>query len=266
MSASDSAVAANFDRTAVDYDEVVRHNIHGANRLVSSIPDGDYRDLLDVGCGTGHASLAMVERFGIERVTGIDPAAGMLDVFREKLGAHDGLDVKLHEADVMSMPVPDESVDVAISTMAFHWFPRKRAATAAIARALRPGGVVAILCSGRRGEEEFKRVLAQVEPPVPAAWIGTFDLVQRDEREIESYLRSAGLEPIDIWMESRVRRTPVFAYLERMRVVAGHLNAGMDPDTLADLQQRVFAATEEAAGPDGFEYTFSKLFALARKP
>jgi hypothetical protein len=40
----------------------------------------------------------------------------------------------------------------------------------------------------------------------------------------------------------------------------------MDPDTLADLQQRVFAATEEASGPDGFEYTFSKLFALARKP
>ena len=66
MSADDGAVAANFDRTAVDYDEVVRHNIHGANRLVSSIPDGDYHDLLDVGCGTGHASLAMVERFGIE--------------------------------------------------------------------------------------------------------------------------------------------------------------------------------------------------------
>jgi hypothetical protein len=83
---------------------------------------------------------------------------------------------------------------------------------------------------------------------------------------MDAYLRSAGLEPIDVWMETRVRRTSVFAYLERMRVVAGHLNAGMDPDVLEDLQQRIFAATEEASGPDGFEYTFSKLFALARKP
>lgn len=266
MSADEGAVAANFDRTAVDYDEVVRHNIHGAHRLVDSIPDGEYRDLLDVGCGTGHASLAMVERFGIEHVSGVDPAAGMLSVFREKLGEHGGLDVTLHESDVMSMPVPDEGFDVAISTMAFHWFPEKRAAIAAIAAKLRPGGILAILCSGRRGEEEFKRVLSQVEPPVPAAWIGTFDLVQRDEREMESYLRSAGLEPVDVWMETRVRRTSVFAYLERMRVVAGHLNAGMDPDVLEDIQQRVFQATEAASGPNGFEYTFSKLFAIARKP
>lgn len=266
MGSDDSGVARNFDRTADDYDEVVRHNISGAQRLVNSIPDGDHHRLLDVGCGTGHATLAMAERFPIREVTGVDPAPGMLEVFRAKLAERPELAVTLEQADVMSMPVEEASFDVLVSTMAFHWFPEKRRATAAMARTLRRGGVMAILCSGRRGEEEFKRVLASVEPPVPAAWIGTFDLVQRDEREMESYIRDAGLEPIDIWMETRVRRTPVDQYLERMRVVAGHLNDGMSPEALADVQARVRAATEAVAGPDGFEYTFSKLFAIARRP
>lgn len=266
MSNDDAGVARNFDQTADDYDEVVAHNIQGAHRLVMSIPEGDYGELLDVGCGTGHASLAMADRFPLRRVAGVDPAAGMLDVFRSKLGQRPGLEVDLHEAGVLQMPVEDASFDVVISAMAFHWFPEKRRATEAMARALRPGGLMAILCSGRRGEHEFRRVLQSLEPPVPAAWLGTFDLVQRDEREMEDYLLAAGLEPIDIWMEQRIRRTSPEAYLERMRVVAGHLNAGLDPDTLEDLQRRVLEATEAAAGPRGFEYTFTKLFALARKP
>jgi len=54
--------------------------------------------------------------------------------------------------------------------------------------------------------------------------------------------------------------------LNRMRVVASHLNAGYSPAELADLDAKITAATERAAGPRGFEYTFTKLFAIARKP
>lgn len=257
-------VAAGFSETAADYDGAVRHNVMGARRLVASLPERSYDDVLDVGCGTGFAALAMAQRFAPRLIIGVDPAPGMLEGFRAKLDDLPGTEVELVEADVMAMPVPEGSVDAVISSMAFHWFTDKPGATAAMARTLRPGGDLAILCSGRRGEEEFRRVLSGLVPPVPA-WLGAFDVAQRDERELEEYLLGAGLDPLDVWMETRIRHTPVDAYLERMRVVAGHVHAGMPEDELADLNARVADATRRAAGPRGFEYTFTKLFAIARR-
>jgi ubiquinone/menaquinone biosynthesis C-methylase UbiE len=258
-------VALGFSSTARDYDEVVRHNIEGARRLIASLPDGAYDDVLDVGCGTGFASLAMIARFGTHRITGVDPAPGMLESFAQKLGEVPDTRISLHEADVLEMPVPEGAFDAVICSMAFHWFPRKAEAMAAMAAPLRPGGYVAVLCSGRGGEDEFRRILSDIVPPMPQ-WVAAFDIVQRDIPEMEAYIEAAGLEPVDIWMERRIRRTPVEDYLERMRVVASHLHADMPPDDLAEMRAKVEAATREVSGPRGFEYTFTKLFAIARKP
>ncbi len=261
-------VADNFTTTAKDYDAVVRHNIDGARRLAMSVPDGDYRRLLDVGCGTGWSALAMLARFpGIEHVTGIDAAEGMLGVFREKLVELDGVEFDLRAEDVMAMSVEAESYDVVISSMAMHWFPDKAGAALAMARAVRPGGVLAILQSGAGGEVEFREVLRAMDPPAPPAWDAAFDFVQRDVDQMETYLVDAGLEPIDIWMERRLRRCSVEAYLERMRVVASHITAGtLDEDQIAELMERVAEGTRAVSGSRGFEYTFTKLYAVARKP
>ena len=266
--ATDGA-AENFTSTAKDYDAVVRHNIAGARRLVMSLPDGDYRRVLDVGCGTGWAALSMLERFPeIEQVTGVDPAEGMLAVFTDKVAEiGDGTEIELRTADVMSMGVPDESYDAVISSMAMHWFPDKPGAMVAMARALKPGGTIGILCSGRGGEHEFREVLARIDPPPPKEWDAAFDAVQRDIDEMEQYLAGAGLEPVDVWMERRLRRTSAEAYLDRMRVVASHISSAiLTEEEIAELMERVTAGIHAVSGPNGFEYTFTKLYAVARKP
>ena len=88
-------VASGFSETASDYDGAVRFNIEGAQRLVMAIPSGNYDDVLDVGCGTGWATQALIDRFSPARVTGVDPSEGMLEQFEAKLGAIDGIDVTL---------------------------------------------------------------------------------------------------------------------------------------------------------------------------
>ena len=260
-------VADNFTNTARDYDAVVRHNVDGARRLVMSLPAGDYRRVLDVGCCTGWAALAMLDRFpGVEHVTGVDPAAGMLAVFRDKVAELEGVDVDLRSEDVMAMSVEPESYDVVVSSMAMHWFPDKPGAAVAMARALKPGGVIGILCSGRGGEDEFRAVLRRLDPPAPKEWDAAFDQVQRDVDEMEHYLTRAGLELLDVWMERRLRRSSVEAYLERMRVVASHITTGLLSEAeVAELMERVAAGTRTVSGPRGFEYTFTKLYAVARK-
>lgn len=259
------AVGEGFDRSAGEYDEILVHNRTGARRLVQALPDGEYADVLDVGCGTGFVTEEMARRFPVERVTGVDPSDGMLERFWEKTGAI-GVEATLVRAGVHDMPVPDEAFDAVVSGMAFHWFPDKPGAIAAMARRLRPGGVLGVLASGRGTDLELLDVLRAVEPPVPAAWIDVFELIQRSAEEVAGYAEAAGLEVLDAWDERRVRRTSPEAYLARIDAVAGHLSADLDPDEAAAHAERVAAGVLAAAGPRGFEYAFVKLFVVARRP
>jgi ubiquinone/menaquinone biosynthesis C-methylase UbiE len=257
---------ASFEQSAPEYDEILARNRGGAERLVAALPAGPWRRVLDVGAGTGFASLAIVERFAPEEVIAVDASPAMLDVFRAKLAAHPEVRVDLHAADVLHMPVVDGAVDAVVSSMAFHWFPDKPAALRAMALALRPGGVMGILTSGRGTDLEFRDLLKRIEPPVPPVWIAAFDYSQLDERELEAMLESTGLEPVDIWLERRWRRAAPDAYLARIGAVASHLSSHLDPAELEGHIARTQAAVVEAAGPRGFEFTFAKLFGVARKP
>jgi len=266
VSAGPGRAEESFDQSAPEYDEILARNQGGAERLVAALPEGPWRRILDVGAGTGFASLAMVERFAPDEIVAVDASGAMLEVFRAKLGAHPEVRVELHNADVLHMPVADASADAVVSSMAFHWFPNKPAALRAMARALRPGGVMGILTSGRGTDLEFRDVLRQIRPPVPPVWIAAFDYSQLDERELEAMLESAGLEPVDIWLERRWRRATPDAYLARIGAVASHLSSHLDPAELEGHVARTQAAVVEASGPRGFEFTFAKLFGVARKP
>lgn len=260
------SIGRGYSATAGDYDAAVRYNIEGAERLVAAMPDLPYRRVLDIGCGTGTGSLAMATRFpGVRQVTAVDPSEGMLAEFRAKLGDVPGLEVDLQHADVDTMGAPDGAYDAAIMTMSFHWFPRKSEATRRIARALAPGGIFAAVLPGEGVDEEFRRLLAQVEPP-HVAFLGSFQAAPRSLRQMDAYLEGAGLEVLDMWIERRLRRSSVDAYLERMRVVAGHLGQGMDPADLDAHLAALRARMDAESGPRGFEYEFCKLFAIARRP
>lgn len=102
--------------------------------------------VLDVGCGTGSTGLAAARRVGAEgEVTGIDPSPEMIGRAIEKTAAA-GLTLEFHTAGAEAIPLPDASVDVAISSFAFHHLTPEiqRAGLAEILRTLRPGGRLAI--------------------------------------------------------------------------------------------------------------------------
>ena len=263
MSATTDGAPEGFSKAAESYDDAVRHNIAGAERLVMSLPDGAYGRVLDVGCGTGFSAAAMLRRFDVSTLVGVDPAEGMLDVFARKLDGFSGVRIELRPEDVMEMGVADGDFDAVISTMALHWFPDKPGAVARMARALRPGGVMGILTAGRGGEDAWRELLEGIG--APPAWTGWFAENQRDVDEIAADLVAAGLEPIDVWMERRRRETPPDAFMARTRSVAGHL-LGNPPGGFSSLDRRIEAALHAAAGPDGFVYDYCKLFAIARMP
>ena len=238
MTTTTDRASEGFSKAAESYDAAVRHNIAGSERLVMSLPDGDYARVLDVGCGTGFSSAAMIRRFDVSTLVGVDPAEGMLDVFTSKLDEFPDVRVELRAEDVMEMGVPDGAFDAVITAMALHWFPDKPGAVARMARALAPGGVMGILTAGRGGEDAWRELLERIG--APSAWTGWFAENQRDVDEIAADLCAAGLEPLDVWMERRRRSTPPDAFMARTRSVAGHL-LGNPPGGFSELDQRIEA-------------------------
>ena len=102
---------------------------------------GDAERLLDVGCGTGGLLAEALRRHRGLFAAGVDADPAILEIAARRLGRWRGR-VALHTARAESLPAPDGTFDVAVSTLAFHHLPTpaKLAALGEILRVLRPGG------------------------------------------------------------------------------------------------------------------------------
>jgi SAM-dependent methyltransferase len=134
-------VTLDFDPLAADYDR-----LRPAGRAWEELSEhtltalGDFRRLLDVGCGTGRfAAFAKARRGG--RVWGVDPSPEMLRRARARPGAG-GIGWK--QAAAERLPFTAGWFDAAHMHLVVHTLPDRPAALAEIARVLAPGGRLAI--------------------------------------------------------------------------------------------------------------------------
>lgn len=263
--------AWGFSTSSADYDRAVAANHLGARRLVSSLPAIPYERVLDVGCGTGLASMEVLARFpSVRSVVGVDPAEGMLTELHEKLAARPALDVELLNVPAEEMQLAPGSFDLAVSTMVFHWLPNRLAVAKSMAAALRPGGVFAALAPSAGADREYFEIVRELDPPAPKEWLDAERRYIVDPRDFERVVEDAGLEITDTWVEERVRRVTPDEFLDRMKAVATHVflrTPGYDPSELEDAWERTadgIRARAEALG--AFEYHFNKAFVIARRP
>ena len=98
---------------------------------------------LDVGCGTGALSGAVLERWAPASLVGVDPAEGFLEVARARF-ADLGDTVRFERADAAALPLPDASVDAVVSGLVLNFVDSPERAVAEMTRVLAPGGLVAI--------------------------------------------------------------------------------------------------------------------------
>ncbi|GAA1574713.1 methyltransferase domain-containing protein [Kribbella sancticallisti] len=97
------------------------------------------KTVVDVGCGTGNAALLAASRGAV--VTGVDPAARLLEVARGR-AAKAGLDVDFVVGNAASIPLPDHSADVVFSVFATIFAPDAEAAIAEMVRVTAPDGAI----------------------------------------------------------------------------------------------------------------------------
>lgn len=125
---------SRFDQTAltgVEYERALDDYFHVFP--FESLPTGAVG--FDLGCGSGRWARGVAPRVGVLHC--IDPSADALAVARANLeGAPN---VKLHQATVDAIPLPDGSCDFAYSLGVLHHVPDTRAGIECCVRKLKPG-------------------------------------------------------------------------------------------------------------------------------
>ena len=111
-------------------------------------------DWLDVGCGTGALTQAILQQTQPRSVTGIDPSAGFIDYAKAQITDPR---VTLEAADAQSLPVQSARFDVAVSGLVLNFVPKPLLAAQEMARAVRPAGVVAAYVWDYSGKMELMR-------------------------------------------------------------------------------------------------------------
>jgi len=139
-------VAASFSRAAASYDSVAELQRAVGQQLLSRLPaDWTPGRWLDLGCGTGHFSRALGERFAGSQGLAVDIAEGMLQHARPLGGAEYFI-----AGDAERLPLQAASCELIFSSLAVQWCADFAAVLSEARRVLKPGGVLAFasLCVG----------------------------------------------------------------------------------------------------------------------
>jgi ubiquinone/menaquinone biosynthesis C-methylase UbiE len=104
--------------------------------------DGEGSTILDVGVGTGRLARAAGKRWPAAELIGVDPARGMLAIAHAATRAL-AREPRLLQGSADAIPLPDASVDLALSSFVLQLVPDRSAALREIRRVLRPGGHLA---------------------------------------------------------------------------------------------------------------------------
>lgn len=146
--------------SASDGDAYERTMGRWGSRLAESFLDfagsGTGERVLDVGCGTGSLTFALVKRTNVREVVGLDFSVAYVDYARRRRRDER---IAFHVGDACAMPFPDRSFDRVLSQLMLHFIPDAQRAVAEMRRVARPGAVVAAAVWDARGGFVANRML-----------------------------------------------------------------------------------------------------------
>jgi arsenite methyltransferase len=156
--------------------------LHLRDKIIASIPwRGDER-VLDVGCGHGLMLLAAAKQLKSGRAIGVDiwSQADQADNNPESTLANARLEnvadrVQVQNADARSLPFPDNSFDVVVSSFVIHNLNQatdRDRVVREIARVLKPSGQVAI--ADIRNTRQYERTLRNLGWTSIERWFPNF--------------------------------------------------------------------------------------------
>ncbi len=176
--------ATYFAERAVDWDQI--RALHAPEErveaaLVAMIGSKPYRSLLDLGTGTGRMHELLSPPAA--RSVGVDQSAAMLALARSRIDQAGLRNVSLRQGDIYAPPVERNAYDLVVIHQVLHFLDDPARALGEAARALAPGGRLAVVDFDAHDQEFLRDEFAHRHLGFAA-------------REVEGYLAGAGLADI----------------------------------------------------------------------
>lgn len=187
--------AANADR----FDRAVAEHHH---RLLSAAAISGRDRVLDIGCGTGQTTRDAARQASEGSAVGVDLSAQMLEVARRRAVADGLANASFLQADAQIHAFDEGGFDVAISRTGAMFFADRAAAFANIARALAPGGRLALVTwQGPADNEWLQEITGALSvgrelPPPPPEAPSPFSL--SDPSVVRAVLTSGGFDDVEL--------------------------------------------------------------------
>jgi arsenite methyltransferase len=192
--------------------------------------------VLDLGSGGGIDVLLSARRVGPSgRAYGVDMTDEMLDLARANAREAGVENVEFLKGHIEEIPLPDASVDVIISNCVINLSADKQRVFAEAFRVLKPGGRFAVSDVVARGDVP-EAVRRSVE-----LWVGCVAGALQ-EREFVRMLQDAGFTDVGVEPTRVYRLDDARGFLEE---------AGIDPDSVSELDGRFASAFVRATKPAG---------------
>lgn len=173
-------MGVKYDRIGTHYNQTRRADPFIAKRLyqlLSADAEGQY---LEIGCGTGNYTHALVNK-GLNMM-GLDPSTKMLN---QAKSIESGIDWKIGTAEKTDLP--DDSIDGIVCVLTIHHWTDLKAAFRELSRILKVNGRVVIFTSNREQTKGYW--LNHYFPKMMAKSIQQLPAIE----DMEEAMRNAGL-------------------------------------------------------------------------
>ena len=174
--------------------------------------------VLDVGCGAGQVTEALLELVPHGRVLALDASQAMVDRARERLGDR----ARVWCQDVLELTL-EAPVDALFSTATLHWVRDHDRLWERLAGALAPGGRIEAQCGGEGNIARVRTVIDAVAVELAPELVGFTPWTFAGPEQTEQRMRAHGFEAIRCWLEPRPTCPADAAAFVRTSILAAHL-------------------------------------------
>jgi trans-aconitate 2-methyltransferase len=174
--------------------------------------------VLDVGCGTGRVTEALLKLVPRGRVLAIDASAEMVSLARQRLRDR----AEVWRQDVLELDLA-QPVDAIVSTATLHWVRDHERLWERLAQALRAGGRLEAQCGGEGNIARVREVIDAVAPETAPQLAGWSPWEFAGPRQTEQRLRAAGFGAIRCWLEPRPTYPDDLDTFVRTSILPAHL-------------------------------------------